>query len=37
MSKILYYAIVIALLAVGITGVIFKMMFYFKFYQCIGG
>ena len=37
MSKFLYYAIVIALLAIGIVGVIFKIMFYYKFYQFIGG
>ena len=35
--KIFYYALVATLFLIGIVGVIFKIMFYYKLYQFIGG
>ena len=37
MSKFLYYAIVIALLSVGITKIVFDIVIYYKLYQFLGG
>lgn len=37
MNKILYYVLMVAIFLISIVAVTFKIMFYYKLYQFIGG